>query len=380
MRTSMLICAVTFFAITSVAQIAAFLLYAFVFPRLQGVKGYRLKAQQQGSCTVVDDLAAVGIHTDVKVYIYIFYIFIYFFHWMDDVAPRKNFSDARWCEKIKIAMRDIEMFNGRCKHLGVLFASSHAKLHRIGVKLHWVQKINKDSRDLVFSSSFYVMSHIFRTLNLLAHDNRNSGQWLIELGALLRYFYSATNAPNQQLFKRIAKWEMLIVKMRFPTGNKSMYLFLTILFSMPAGCWSWKGFTPEYISTLCPEVGLCSLPDGSIRSVGVYNSRVLVWRYWAPQARILVSGLKHHLRLLRKPKKVLYFIFNSAEMYFPPEIQMVSSNLRTTCGKAEEKTMKSMSEQRALYSMVGIWGSDSSRQSHYNGTANLCLWKWLTYK
>ena len=84
MRTSMLICAVTFFAITSVAQIAAFLLYAFVFPRLQGVKGYRLKAQQQGSCTVVDDLAAVGIHTDLKVYIYIFFIFLYIFstEWM----------------------------------------------------------------------------------------------------------------------------------------------------------------------------------------------------------------------------------------------------------------------------------------------------------
>jgi hypothetical protein len=67
-RTSTLICAVTFFAITCAAQVAAFLLYAFVFPRLQGVKGYRLKAQQQGSCTVVDDLAAVGIHTDLKVY------------------------------------------------------------------------------------------------------------------------------------------------------------------------------------------------------------------------------------------------------------------------------------------------------------------------
>ena len=137
------------------------------------------------------------------------------------------------------------------------------------------------------------MSHEFTTLNLLGHNNHNSSQWLLELGPLLKKLKnSATNVPNQQLLKKIAKWEMLIVKMWFPTGNKSMYPFLTIVFSMPAGCWSWKGFTPEYISTLCPELGLCSWPDGSIRSVGVYNSRVLVWRHWAPQARIMVSGLK----------------------------------------------------------------------------------------
>lgn len=103
----------------------------------------------------------------------------------------------------------------------------------------------------------------------------------------ISYQYAQSTVVN-----KIAKWEMLIVKMWFPTGNKSLYLFLTIVFWMPAGRWSWKGSTPEYISTLCPELGLCSWPDGSIRSVGVYNSRVLVRRHWAPQARVMVSGLK----------------------------------------------------------------------------------------
>lgn len=128
------------------------------------------------------------------------------------------------------------------------------------------------------------MSHDFTTPNLLEHDdNHSSSQWLLESGPVLKSLHSATNAPNQQFVpKKLQKWECW-----------SMYLFLTIIISMPAGCWSWRsGFTPKYISTLCPELGLCSGPDGSVHSVGVYNSRVLVRRYWAPQARIMVSGLE----------------------------------------------------------------------------------------
>ena len=59
--------AVTFFAISILVQAAGFLVYAFVFPKLQAVKSYRLAAQQQGSHTVADELAAAGIQTNLKV-------------------------------------------------------------------------------------------------------------------------------------------------------------------------------------------------------------------------------------------------------------------------------------------------------------------------
>lgn len=50
------------------------------------------------------------------------------------------------------------------------------------------------------------MSHEFTTLNLLGHNNHNSSQWLLELGPLLKKLKnSATNVPNQQLLKKIAK-------------------------------------------------------------------------------------------------------------------------------------------------------------------------------
>lgn len=57
----------TFFAISILVQAAGFLVYAFVFPKLQTVKSYRLAARQQGSYTVVDELAAAGIQTNLKV-------------------------------------------------------------------------------------------------------------------------------------------------------------------------------------------------------------------------------------------------------------------------------------------------------------------------
>ena len=57
----------TFFAISILVQVAGFLVYAFVFPKLQAVKSYRLTAQEQGSQTVADELAAAGIQTKLKV-------------------------------------------------------------------------------------------------------------------------------------------------------------------------------------------------------------------------------------------------------------------------------------------------------------------------
>lgn len=59
--------AVTFFAISMLVQAAGFLVYAFVFPKLGAVKSFRLTARQQGSYTVVDELAAAGIQTNLKV-------------------------------------------------------------------------------------------------------------------------------------------------------------------------------------------------------------------------------------------------------------------------------------------------------------------------
>lgn len=41
------------------------ILYAQVFPRLEVVKSYRLKASNQGSLTVVDDLTAAGVDKEV---------------------------------------------------------------------------------------------------------------------------------------------------------------------------------------------------------------------------------------------------------------------------------------------------------------------------
>ena len=54
----------TFFAISVFAELVGFVLYAFVFPKLQAVKRFRISAQEQGALTVKDDLAAAGLPAD----------------------------------------------------------------------------------------------------------------------------------------------------------------------------------------------------------------------------------------------------------------------------------------------------------------------------
>lgn len=60
----MIFCAVLFFSVTCIFELACFLLYALVFPKLPIVKYYRQKAASEGSKTVGSDLAAAGIKTD----------------------------------------------------------------------------------------------------------------------------------------------------------------------------------------------------------------------------------------------------------------------------------------------------------------------------
>ncbi|KAG0614918.1 hypothetical protein M758_5G000700 [Ceratodon purpureus] len=56
--------ALTFFAISVLTELLGFVLYAFVFPKVQAVKGFRIAAHQQGALTVKDDLAAAGLQTE----------------------------------------------------------------------------------------------------------------------------------------------------------------------------------------------------------------------------------------------------------------------------------------------------------------------------
>ncbi|KAL3687273.1 hypothetical protein R1sor_013582 [Riccia sorocarpa] len=56
--------ALLFFFISGLYEIVCFLLYAFVFPRLEIVKYYRSKAAEEGSQTVIADLTAAGVSTD----------------------------------------------------------------------------------------------------------------------------------------------------------------------------------------------------------------------------------------------------------------------------------------------------------------------------
>lgn len=56
--------AVTFFAVSVFAEVVGIVLYAFVFPKLQTVKEFRISAQQQGALTVKEDLAAAGLQTE----------------------------------------------------------------------------------------------------------------------------------------------------------------------------------------------------------------------------------------------------------------------------------------------------------------------------
>lgn len=55
---------VTFFAIATFVEVAGFVLYAFVFPKLNTIKGYRISAKNQGARTVKDDLDAAGLEAD----------------------------------------------------------------------------------------------------------------------------------------------------------------------------------------------------------------------------------------------------------------------------------------------------------------------------
>jgi hypothetical protein len=59
--------AVTFFAVSVFAELVGIVLYAFVFPKLQTVKEFRISAQQQGALTVKEDLAAAGLQTEHSV-------------------------------------------------------------------------------------------------------------------------------------------------------------------------------------------------------------------------------------------------------------------------------------------------------------------------
>ncbi|XP_024364887.1 equilibrative nucleotide transporter 3 [Physcomitrium patens] len=56
--------ALTFFAIATFVEVAGFVLYAFVFPKLNTIKGYRISAKNQGARTVKDDLDAAGLEAD----------------------------------------------------------------------------------------------------------------------------------------------------------------------------------------------------------------------------------------------------------------------------------------------------------------------------
>jgi equilibrative nucleoside transporter 1/2/3 len=61
--------AVTFLGIAAFTQLCGLTLYSVVFPRVPAVKAYRLKAMQQGSLTVSDDLAVAGVKKESKVLI-----------------------------------------------------------------------------------------------------------------------------------------------------------------------------------------------------------------------------------------------------------------------------------------------------------------------
>jgi hypothetical protein len=53
--------AVVFWGASGLVVLIGLACYAFVFPRLEVVKNYRLRAAQQGSLTVNDDLYAAGV-------------------------------------------------------------------------------------------------------------------------------------------------------------------------------------------------------------------------------------------------------------------------------------------------------------------------------
>ncbi|CAK9882783.1 unnamed protein product [Sphagnum jensenii] len=58
--------ALTFLGIAAFTQLCGLTLYSVVFPRVPAVKAYRLKAMQQGSLTVSDDLAVAGVKKESK--------------------------------------------------------------------------------------------------------------------------------------------------------------------------------------------------------------------------------------------------------------------------------------------------------------------------